>query len=74
LQQNGIIIETFRSSDSDLLREVFPGMPTLKNGYLYLNEAPGLGVEINEKLAAKYPVTGGAINAIRKRDGTVIRP
>ena len=68
------VFETFGTSDSDLLREVFPGMPTLKNGYLYLNEAPGLGVEINEKLAAKYPITGGARNATRKRDGTVIRP
>jgi mannonate dehydratase len=68
------VFETFGTSDSDILREVFPGMPTLKNGYLYVNEAPGLGVEINEKLAAKYPITGGARNATRKRDGTVIRP
>jgi mannonate dehydratase len=68
------VFETFGSPDSDILREVFPGMPTLKNGYLYLNEAPGLGVDINEKLAAKYPITGGARNATRKRDGTVIRP
>ena len=35
--------------------EVFPGTPVLKNGYLYINEAPGFGVDIDEKLAAKFP-------------------
>jgi len=24
-------------------QDVFPGSPTIKNGYLYVNEAPGLG-------------------------------
>jgi mannonate dehydratase len=69
------VFESFGSSGSDTLREVFPGMPTLKNGYLYLNEAPGLGVEINEKLAAKYPLTsGGGGWTVRKKDGTIVRP
>lgn len=68
------VFETFGTSDSDMLREVFPGMPTLKNGYLYLNETPGLGVDINEKLAAKYPITAGNWNPIRRRDGTPLRP
>lgn len=68
------VFETFGSPESDQLREVFPGMPVLKDGYLYVNEAPGLGVEINEKLAAKYPITGGARNVTRRRDGTPIRP
>jgi mannonate dehydratase len=60
---------------SDKEKEVFPGTPTLKNGYMYVNEAPGLGVDINEKLAAKYPISNNAGRwIIRKRDGTVIRP
>jgi mannonate dehydratase len=42
-------------SITDRLREVFPGSPTVRNGYAYLNEAPGLGIDIDEKLAAKYP-------------------
>lgn len=59
----------------DRVREVFPGTPTLKNGYFIVNEAPGLGVDIDEKLAAKYPITNNAGRwIIRKRDGTVIRP
>ena len=37
------------------LQEVFPGCPELRNGYLYPNEKPGLGVEMDEKAAAKYP-------------------
>lgn len=60
---------------SDKEKEVFPGTPELKNGYLYVNEAPGLGVDVNEKEAAKYPITNNAGRwTIRKRDGTIIRP
>jgi len=39
----------------DALLAVFPGMPEFKNGYVYANEKPGLGVEIDEAEAAKYP-------------------
>ena len=40
---------------SDLVYEMFPGTPVVRNGYMYGNDKPGLGVEIDEKLAAKYP-------------------
>ncbi len=60
---------------SDKLIEVFPGTPEIKKGYMYVNEAPGLGVDINEKLAAKYPINNHAGKwTLRKRDGTIIRP
>jgi mannonate dehydratase len=60
---------------SDKLIEVFPGSPVLKNGYLHVNEAPGHGVDINEELAAKYPINNHAGKwTVRKRDGTIIRP
>ncbi len=62
---------------SDKLREIFPGAPYLKNGFMYVNEAPGLGVDINEKLAAKYPLPDVQLNnwtQLRKNDGTIIRP
>jgi len=40
-----------------------------------VNEAPGLGVDIDEKMAAKYPINNHAGRwTIRKRDGTIIRP
>ncbi len=62
---------------SPLLRDIFPGAPTMDNGYMHINEAPGLGVDVNEELAAKYPLP--AVNnynwtQLRKRDGTFIRP
>lgn len=40
---------------NDVLREVFPGCPDLKDGYVYANSKPGLGIDIDEKMAAKYP-------------------
>ena len=36
------------------------GCPVMKDGYLYANEAPGWGIEIDEKAAAKYPFRFGA--------------
>lgn len=61
---------------SDRLQEVFPGCPEVKNGYLHVNERPGFGVDINEELAAKYPLPEdpGFWKPIRRRDGTAIRP
>jgi len=60
---------------SEELLAVFPGSPYLKKGYMYVNEAPGFGVEIDEKLAAKYPISNRAGNwQVRQRDGTSIRP
>jgi len=54
----------------------------MKDGYLYATEAPGWGIEIDEKLAAKYPFgTGergereklnGGWGEVRRRDGTII--
>jgi len=61
-------------------REVFPGCPETKDGFLYANEAPGLGIDIDEKAAAKYPYPAEgptfehSWGTTRGRDGTVIRP
>jgi mannonate dehydratase len=59
-------------------REVFPGCPEIREGMLWSNDQPGLGIDINEEQAAKYPFPehpyNGAWPAIRRLDGTVIRP
>lgn len=65
------------------LAEVFPGAPVSKGGYLWPNEAPGWGIEINEKAAAKFPFghaevgerqkLNGGWGTVRRKDGTVIR-
>ena len=62
-------------SFSEKEQAVFPGCPIFKNGYAYVNEAPGLGVDIDEKEAAKYPINNRAPGwTVRKGDGTIIRP
>lgn len=58
----------------DKVKEVFPGCPTTKNGYYYVSEEPGLGIDINEKEAAKYPIRARGMNTVRKNDGTIIKP
>jgi mannonate dehydratase len=59
-------------------QEVFPGCPEIRDGMLWSNEQPGLGIDIDEALAEKYPFPdhpyNGAWPAIRRLDGTVIRP
>jgi mannonate dehydratase len=67
----------------DRVKEVFPGCPEIRNGYYYVNETPGWGIEVNEAEAKKYPYgygEGGARGKynggwgiVRRRDGTVIK-
>lgn len=61
-------------SFNEKMLEVFSGCPTMNNGYMSVNEVPGLGVDINEKAAAKYPIATKSNWQVRKRDGTLIRP
>jgi mannonate dehydratase len=62
----------------DETREVFPGCPELRDGCLRCNERPGLGIDINEELAARYPFPeheyNGAWPEVRRLDGTVVKP
>ncbi|MBM3736536.1 MAG: starvation-sensing protein RspA [Acidobacteria bacterium] len=71
------------SGFSDNTQEVFSNCPVLKNGYVYANEAPGWGIEVNEAAAKKFPFgagdpgergrLNGGWGVIRRRDGTVIK-
>ena len=56
-------------------REVFPGAPEARNGYVYLNDKPGLGVDIDEEAAKKYPPTFRDNFWLKCRlpDGTCVR-
>lgn len=56
--------------------EVFPGSPELRNGYVYANDKPGLGIDIDEKLAAKYPCDDSVTRWTQTRlpDGTYNNP
>jgi mannonate dehydratase len=61
---------------SERSQEVFPGCPELRGGYVYANANPGLGIDIDENAAAKYPCSEELpkwTNA-RRPDGTLARP
>jgi mannonate dehydratase len=63
--------------------EMFQGCAAFKDGYLWASAAPGWGIEVDEKLAAKYPYGAnergeqGRLNGgwgdLRLTDGTVIK-
>ena len=56
--------------------EVFPGCPQYRDGYFYPNDRPGIGVDLNEELAAKYPCNPAVIGWTQARlpDGTLVKP
>ena len=75
IQEGGII--------TGVLADMFPGCATFKDGYLWASDAPGWGIEVDEKLAAKYPFgtneqgdrgrLNGGWGELRLPDGTVIK-
>jgi mannonate dehydratase len=50
---------------------VFPHAYTYENGYMHPGESPGLGVDIEESLAARYPYQRAYLPVNRKLDGTM---
>jgi mannonate dehydratase len=50
---------------------VFPHAYSFSDGYLHPREQPGLGVEIDEELAAKYPYKRAYLPVNRLEDGTM---
>lgn len=56
---------------TDQTKEVFPSNYELKNGFAYLNDVPGHGVDINEELAAQYPYGRKYLPVNRLEDGTM---
>ncbi|HEY6371828.1 MAG TPA: D-mannonate dehydratase ManD [Candidatus Sulfotelmatobacter sp.] len=51
--------------------EVFPHAYSFKHGYLHPGDAPGLGVDYDEKLAEKFPYERAYLPVNRKLDGTM---
>jgi mannonate dehydratase len=54
-----------------LTDEVFPHNYTFADGYMHPGNAPGLGVDIDETLAARYPYQRAYLPVARKLDGTL---
>ena len=71
IQEGGII--------SGVEAEIFKGCATYKNGYLWANDSPGWGMEVDEQLASKHPFRDGVdhLNGgwgeIRQYDGAIIK-
>jgi mannonate dehydratase len=61
---------------SELVYEMFPGTPRVRNGYMYPNDDPGLGIDVDEQLAAEYPCTDTVEQWTQARlpDGSPARP
>lgn len=66
--------EWYRPSALDY--EIFPGLPRVEEGYLYASDKPGLGIDIDEELAAKYPPADIVEDWTQTRlpDGSPARP
>ncbi len=60
----------------DLVYEMFPGLPEVRNGYMYSSDQPGIGIDINEKLASRYPCRDRVEKWTQTRlpDGSPVRP
>ena len=61
---------------NQLCYDMFPGLPEVRKGYMYPNDKPGLGIDIDETLAAKYPPKDEIIQWTQTRspDGSPMRP
>ena len=75
IEPPNFVIQELKGPHGALL-DVFPGMPEFKDGYVYANDKPGLGVDIDEAEAAKYPCekTVTTWTQTRSRDGALVTP
>jgi mannonate dehydratase len=60
-------------------QDVFPGCPQIKDGYYHANDKPGLGIDLDEKAAARFPIRDDPSfdmqwGNVRRRDGSVVKP
>jgi mannonate dehydratase len=63
---------------NDATHEVFPGTPLVREGHLYPSDAPGWGVDLDEKAAAAFPPTKFLHErwsaGVRRPDGSLDAP
>jgi mannonate dehydratase len=63
---------------NEATHEVFPGTLRINNGWLFPNETPGWGIDIDEKAASKYPAELSGHDAwaagVRRPDGALEAP
>jgi mannonate dehydratase len=64
----GIQEYMFHTDETDA---VFPHDYVLRNGRLHVGDTPGIGVDIDEALAAKYPYAPKQLPIARLEDGAM---
>ena len=77
----GLASHNFGVTEGGIIRgreaEIFKGNATFKDGYLWASDAPGWGIEVDEKLAKTMPFRESPLNGgwsdVRRMDGTVIK-
>ncbi|MFL5243581.1 MAG: enolase C-terminal domain-like protein [Gemmataceae bacterium] len=60
-------------------QDAFPGCPILKDGYYWATDKPGWGIDIDEKVAAKFPLKDDppfdmSWGNLRRLDGAIAKP
>ncbi len=75
VQPPNFVIQDLKGPPGALL-DVFPGLPEFRDGYVYANDKPGLGVDIDEEEARKYPCENVITTWTQTRlvDGTLQTP
>jgi mannonate dehydratase len=74
---NSFGMQEFGDNVNGQLAEVFQGSAQYKDGYAWVSDLPGWGIEVDEKAAAKYPFNSaqplnGSWGAVRLPDGSII--
>ena len=64
-------IQEFVGFGNDQSKEIFKHDMKLENGMIIVSDAPGLGVEFDEKAAVKYPYKRSYLPVSRLEDGTL---
>ncbi len=70
------ILEWCGTDTHEQINEVFSGVPQQKGSYVYANDLPGFGIDMDEEKAKKYPATMEVPRWTQTRlpDGSVVYP
>ena len=63
-------IQEYAHGWGDVMREVFTAMPSYADGHVTIDDAPGLGIDVNEQAARRFPYKRFLRPAIRRVDDT----
>ena len=76
LAARGARVTIYDRNDRLLSRAAIANEGKIHLGYMYANDRPGLGIDIDEIAAAKYPyrTPGGSRGNDRRLDGSIVRP